>query len=240
MNISKLKCSLLALLSGTVMPVVANAVTIAGNVADRETLDAAYYAGSVDAVTMRAGSGGVSAPYGRTAVFVFQLPDIDPADIKSVTFSVTLLSFSSVPSFNLDLYALDARVSPDVLTTDYYAGPTPDTAEGVTLIQESFATSSSPVGTIGSSGAGTINLTDFVKEQLSAGNAGEYIFLMLCADVNISGFLGGYNFASANNTSNPIPELDITLIPEASGSSILLGSGILSALVLNRMRRQRK
>lgn len=240
MKTSKCILSLLACVSFLSLQATAAPVVITGDKADRETYTGPGWAATDTATTLRVGAGGSAPHLERAAVYVFQLPaGLAAADITDVSFSTTIITLAGTPTFNFDLYALNARSAKDVLTTDHYAGAN-DTRSGVTLIQKDFATKDVAAGLISISDAGKINLTSFVQSQLNAGKAGQYIFLRINA--NVSATSGGLNLASADNTSVMVPPtLTISTtnnIPEPGALVMVIGAGALFFAIRFRARRR--
>lgn len=210
-------------------PASADTITLSGLTSDAGLTANLQLDGGSAATTFRAGLT-TSSGFGRAGIWVFQLPtDLSASDIVSVSFSVGLVSISSSPSFNADLYAITASLNNNVQGSYYYNGSAADTTSGVSLIQDNFATSSTAAGMLSTSTDGSTALKSFVSAQIAAGNGGKYIFLRVSPDIDtLLSQATGYNFATANNITEGITLPTLTIItsssvPEPSTYAMILG-----------------
>lgn len=224
-------------------PASADTITLSGLTSDAGVTANLQLDGGSAATTFRSGLT-TSSGFGRAGVWVFQLPTtLSASDIVSVSFSVGLVSISSTPSFNADLYAITSSSSSSVLGSYYYNGSTADTTSGVSLVQDNFATSSTATGTVSTSTVGTTALTSFVSAQLTAGNGGKYIFLRVSSDLDtLLSQATGYNFATADNTTSGVTLPTLTIIttssiPEPSTYAMILGLFATGLAVCSRRTR---
>ncbi|MFA6962838.1 MAG: hypothetical protein WC205_18930 [Opitutaceae bacterium] len=239
-----LTISLLSLVCSSFTSTIASAatVTVSGLTTDAGVTANLQLDGGSSSTTFRAGLT-TSSGFGRSGVWVFQLPNISASDVQSVSFSVGLVSLTNSGSinFNSDLYAITATASNSVLGSYYYNGSAADTTSGVSLIQDNFTTTSTSTGAVSTSLAGDSALTSFVVSQLNAGNGGKFIFLRISADTDtLTSVAAGYNFATADNITDGVtlPTLTITTtsIPEPSTYAIILGLVAVGAAVMQRSR----
>lgn len=229
--------SLVVLVAASLMTSLsADVIKITGDTADRALMvweNNPNFDGGVNSSTFRAGVAGTDAKdgKGRAIIFVFQLPaNLASTNISSISFSATLASITSAGyfAFSGDLYALGVRSVNEVLKTDYYVGAN-DVSTGASLIQDDFVTSATSLGVVSTDASGNENLTSFVKAQLDAGKAGQYIFLRINPDYTTlpATIPAGYNFASADHSDgeNLWPTLTITTssIPEPSIVAMFIG-----------------
>ena len=126
--------------------------------------------------------GGYVAGKQMASVFPFELPAIlTGMEVIDVKFSVNLESVNASTTGNIDLYALNARSSDNVLVTDSYAGIF-GTSNNGTGIQDDFATKTTPVGIVNASPVGETTLVTFLNNQYGTASAGDFIFLRLNTD----------------------------------------------------------
>jgi hypothetical protein len=172
-----------------------------------------------------------TAGYGRNMLVVFQLPELGAVSnpFTTATFSVNFANKSGSPAYNVDLYGLAAQATPTLPTTVFHANSTVDGRPGITLIQQDFATTTTALGSLSTSGG---NLLAYLNAQYNAGaGAGQYVVLRFNPDSSTLGTTAvGYNFSSVDNGTNPIPSITYTAIPEPGGGALLLlgGMGLMS------------
>lgn len=124
------------------------------------------------------------APGAAVYVMPFQLPTLDVGEeFASASLSMQLFELIGTPA-SADLYVIGVRSSDEVLTSDFYFGPSDPLS---TLIQADFMTSSTPVRVDVNAGpfvttdaAGDVALTAALNAAYAGGaNAGKYVFLRL-------------------------------------------------------------
>ena len=202
----------------------ASAAVILGDTADarlRNNYSTTFFVDSQTDTTIGAGDESYVSLQ-RQYVSVFQLPDLGLVanPFTSATASFTLLSVNKVQNWmGLSLFALDARASSTVLTSDAGGG----TSVGLTLA------SNAPAGV-----KTTPDLATFLNAQYAAGaGVGQYVFFSFRPTD------GGeviWNFATADNaTAADLPVSDYAAIPEPA-SLALAGLAAGSLLTLRRRR----
>ncbi len=185
---------------GILSPLAANAAVINGETSDTDVRED----GSVSATSgnsLQAGASG-SPVYDRTAVYVFQLPNLGSVanPFTSAKFQFNLSSKSGTAP-NLDLYGLGRRASSTVLASDYYGETTTVDSTDAALIQNNILISSSAVGLTSTNSAGGTALNSYLNAQYASGaGAGQYVFLRLSTDAAASGS-NRHALTSAENAS---------------------------------------
>lgn len=127
-------------------------------------------------------------------VLPFKLPEVpEGKEIESVYLTLTVAAQNAWVDVNYDVYALDARNTPEVLATDYFIGDY-GTDANATAIQNGFMTKADAVAAdpddpnlnnteFTMSDDGAINLADFINAQYAGGaTAGQYVFIRYAAD----------------------------------------------------------
>lgn len=154
-----------------------------------------------------------------SAVFVFQLPTLQPGETvanASFTLRVVNAGGSPVPTSNLDLYGLAYRSEDSVLPSDYYSGER-DTSPSVTFLADSFRT---PSGSDGNSIVATAALTDYINAQIADGATSDsYIFLRVSSDAVLTSNAFYYLGSSTNTTQEP--QLTFDIVPEPATLTLL-------------------
>lgn len=163
--------------------------------------------------------------------YVFELPDlgalVNPFSNATLTFELNAIQNS--PSYNADLYGIDARAASNLITGDFYVGDATD--PNATKLQDSILTSSTSTGSVVS-----VDISSYLNTQYDGGaNIGEFVFLRLNRDGSTDIFdqQSGYLVATADASTNQ-PFLTYTAVPEPS-STALLGLGA-TALLLRRRK----
>jgi hypothetical protein len=190
----------------------------------------------------------------RTVIYVFQLPQSDTgiSQVKSATFSFTSIAtpanntaLSTPSNYGIDLYALPARATPDVLDSDNFsASPTAyNTVNGITtpstLITPNLFPIAQPipVGEILTNYAQGSTFVNFLNTQYGAdgSGAGKYIFLRLNTNgaPPLTENSGGYVNMSEATTGRPY--LAVTFVPEPSLATA--GALLLAATTFRRRPR---
>jgi len=212
------------LLASVIAPVMvssASAAVIYGDTADARAYNnwGTTGVGNVTDTSITAGD----QDYGNwnDYVSVFQLPNEGAVSnpFSAATASFTLESASGTSWVHLDLYALAARSSASVLTSDNGGG---------TNVGLSLSTSSTP----GVKSTSSANLLSFLNTQYAGGTgAGKYVFFAFRpTDVGSA----SYTFATADSaTEANRPTLSYTAVPEPASL------GLLAASALFALRRRR-
>ena len=154
--------------------------TILSGTSDGDITDGSPNALELAGSTCNLGDSGSSPYVNRCVIYVFQLPIsgtvANPFTSASFTFN-NLSASNSVK--NCDLYGLGRRVSPALLTSDYY-GSTTTVDTGATKLQTSIVTSSATAGLITTSTTANKALLNYLNAQYASGaGAGQYVFLRL-------------------------------------------------------------
>lgn len=176
-------CAIMAVIAAGVSAVGADVIYGLNNDTDVRS-DATVLADT--ATTLLPGSSG-SPAYDRSAVLVFQLPNLGAVSnpFTLALFRLNLSSKTGTPP-NADLYGLGRRVGATVLASDYYGQTTPVDPSDATLIQNNILTSSTATA-----------LTNYLNTQYANGaGAGQYVFLRLSSDTAPGGS-NRYNLTSA-------------------------------------------
>src|SRR5690606_24146343 len=109
------------LLAGVLAHSTAQAVTIYGKNDDRDVRDNGTM-GWIGETIVRVG--GASSNFDAAAVYVFELPALDPGEsILSASFEFEYLGLANTPSGNVDLHGLPYQSSSTVTASQYYDGP---------------------------------------------------------------------------------------------------------------------
>lgn len=129
-----------------------------------------------DASSMKSGYSGST---GLNPVVVFQLPTLPAGqEFSDASLRFYLQNKTGTPSFNADLYALGVSDQPDVLSTDFYAGPSDSSA---ILVKDDIM---DPSNTSGPKYASDQVLTDYLNAAYDYGaGAGAYVFFRLSPDL---------------------------------------------------------
>ncbi len=213
----KLNKKFVTLLAAGVTASSASAMTVAigGDTSDAEAT-ATGGVGAINNNTILAGSYYGAGP-GVAAVFAFQLPTLVAGEsFSAASLDLNLTGISGTPTFNGDLVGIRSNSSNAVLGSDYSGG---------TLLHDDYVTTASTAGS---------QVSDDFAAWLNTQTAGEFVFIRVEADIDVSGGVGsftGYNFTTANSGT---PTLNVTIVPEPS-STALLGLGGL-ALILRRRK----
>ncbi len=141
----------------------------------------------------------------RSPVFVFQLPDLGAvaSPFASASLAFHLRGMETVPG-NVDLYGLDARSSPTVLTSDFWGEtPTPDSTDAE-FLQDNLLVPSSATGVIHTS----TDIASYLNTQYAGGsNIGKYVFLRLSTDADFGNsqryFITTANGAATHDAGSP-------------------------------------
>jgi len=181
-GVAGLRCFLIAALALLVPP--ARGAIIHGQAGDTDIRDD----GSVSAASGTSLLVGVSGSpaFDRSAVYVFQLPDLgavaNPFTTAKFQFNVSSKS-GTVP--NVDLYGLGRRASPTVLAGDYYGETNTADPTDATLIQNQILTSAIATGVRTNSAAALLN---YLNAQYASGaGAGQYVFLRFSTETAATG-----------------------------------------------------
>ena len=166
-------------------------------------------------------------------VVVFELPDLggEAIDTADLTFDGKR-TWESV--WNVDLYGTRSAASASVSVADYGYGPTP----GGTLIQDNIMTPADLNNTWFSKSTdatGDAALAAWLADQYTAVGAGGFVFLRFNSDdvtPQPAGDVNTYTVAAANATTEAIPVLTITTVPEPASLSLIA----LGALMIARRR----
>jgi len=170
---------------------------------------------AANGTTLIPGGSGSAPAKNRASVFVFQLPElgvrVNPFLTASFVWNYEVIG--NTPP-DLDLYGLDRRVSPAVLTNDYY-GETAVLDSNATLIQTSILTATSPTGLQTNSSAALLN---YLNVQYTDGaGAGQYVFLRFSTDASIGGAIKRYYLTSSDGgvagPTDTRPRVNFTVAP---------------------------
>jgi hypothetical protein len=149
------------------------------------------------------------------AIIPFAIPTID-ANMKVVnaTLSVNVELNNAWKNVRYDLYALPARVTPNILNTDYYMSGNTDVTAGVSLIQSGFVVNNmlttGPIGVMKSDVNGSIKLTTFINNLLTNAPSGsKYFFLRVNPNRSDLDNWIRLNFSSAETVTPPSIELTL-------------------------------
>ncbi|KAB1068057.1 hypothetical protein F6U93_07935 [Tamlana haliotis] len=118
-------------------------------------------------------------------VMPFALPDL-PADkkVKSAVLKVNVKNNNSWITVEYDVYAIQPRVSSEVLASDFFLGAY-DTDGNATGIQKGFIKNGDPVGEFVMDDASGANLGTYMNNLYENGaSAGEFMFLRISANRN--------------------------------------------------------
>ena len=196
---------------------------------------------------------GAGDSFNCVALYRFELPDLgaiaDPFATADFEFSyLSSTTGDEELTNNLDLYGIDLRTAEDqVLGTDFFVGPGPDSRGTVVTLQEDIVSPASEIGRINS-----VDIADYLNTLYDSGNGvGQFVTFRLSPDyVNtdlVIGVTNRYNFGTANNpdatlqpiinfTTGDTPVLlgDVNLDNEVNFGDIgpfisVLSSGVLQA-----------
>jgi hypothetical protein len=221
----------------------AGTIVVVGDPGDGE-VDVNGLPGSFALTQVRVGTGGNNVR-GIADVFFFALPNVpSPTSIVGAQLNLQYLGISQfsvlvTPEFNADLFGLGARLTPTVLSSDYYDGNASLSTD--TLLLKGLITPSTVPGSLHVSGSSLLNfLTSLYKPDGTPTAA--YVVIRANADVHLPAFSNpyrGYELASADNGDASFrPELDLTVnaIPEPASFAILGGLAILIGGYCGRQR----
>lgn len=185
-------------------------------------------------------------PSSRGLEYVFKLPTSDTGQttVRSAEFRFTVTSTLAKPTtYNVDLYALPARILPTTLDTDYFIGAletiTPPTGATTRIVDNLVLPDNvtTPKEVVVPFDTGT-SFVDFLNTQYgpTGSGAGKYIFLRLNPDVLqlIAPDDTGWNANMAEATTGK-PTLVVTFVPEPT---LMLPAGVLLLTTLRRRRRR--
>ncbi|MGL4398950.1 MAG: autotransporter-associated beta strand repeat-containing protein [Luteolibacter sp.] len=181
-------------------PFAGHAAQLQGQTSDTEIRED----GSISAVTgtiLQPGGSGTPA-LDRSAVYVFQLPDLgavaNPFTTAKFQFNVSSKT-GTAPT--VDLYGLGRRASSAVLASDYYGETTTADPTDATLLQNNILTSATPNGLAATNSAGNTALNTYLNAQYASGaGAGQYVFLRLSTETATTG-PNRFNLGSADNAT---------------------------------------
>ncbi len=153
-----------------------------------------------------------AADYGTAtqmnAVMPFALPAIpEGKEIVAAYLKVNVefnnASWGAKPSY--DVYALDARDTPEVLYTDFYKGAYDEDASA-TAMQQGFYADGDPLGEYVMSSGSAENMADFITQQFENGaTAGQFVFLRINSSVDnptwVQSKISSYETSNADNRS---------------------------------------
>jgi hypothetical protein len=181
-------------------------------------------------------------PGNRTVVYVFQLPASDTGlnVINGANFKFTIASASTTPTYGVDLYAISARQSPNVLITDNYFGPlqteVPLTGATERIVDNLLpAGAPFPIGELSTDFSTGSPFVNFLNAQygVDGSGAGKYIFLRLNADQTLGAETTG-GTVHMSETPTGKPTLTLSFVPEPSLA--LAGTAIFALRMLSRRR----
>jgi len=198
----------------------------------------------IDASVSHVGAGtDAPGPGARSLVFVFQLPvvpDGQPAVVSSADLQFTIVTDRADGLYNIDLYALPARSTSTVQSTDRFAGALDASA---TLIEDNIIPSvNTYTGVIHTSSDADLLLIQYLNGVYgpSGDGAGQWVFLRLNPDQNPPAEISGVDVAQANNATGKLdsqkPTLTIDFVPEPSFGGFVLGGVIVACR--RRLRRK--
>lgn len=120
-----------------------------------------------------------------SGIVMFPLPALPTGrKVVSADLRMSLYQAATYYSFGVDLYALRASASPNIIAADYYSGPYGVIA-GHTPIMDNFAFSRGTGLYSVTNGIARTNLGSWVQSQYDAGAAaGQFVFLCLAPDTN--------------------------------------------------------
>jgi hypothetical protein len=229
------------------------AVVVIGDLADQTIRNDGIRANTATGRLGASTSGGPAAQGGRSAVFVFRLPQPpagQPAIVLAADLQFTVVTDLKSGDYNIDLYGLGARSTSAVLSTDYFAGDRD--ASDATLIRDNILAKPPPdrgTGIISSATTamaaaaaatdGVDPLVDYLNTQYRAdgSGAGLYVFLRLNPDIVLPIENSGVDVAFADNTTGK-PQLTISYVPEPGAGLVI--TVVTSAPLLCRGRRGRR
>jgi hypothetical protein len=201
-------------------------LTIGGDSGDSSVQDGAAI-NLTDAMlpALRVGSGGDNER-GHAAVFFFELPTLPSRDsLLAANLDLHYLGFTPfsfpqhVPRNDADLYGIGVRSVAEVNSADYYDGDPAGTSDS--LITASLLTPASAVGLLPFGADSESNLLDFIRDSYNADGMPIDRFAVLRVNMAVdvgtdSGDLFGYELATADNSSDLVPQLSLTFdaVPE--------------------------
>jgi hypothetical protein len=207
-------------------------VTIGGDPGDSSVQDgAAVNPADATLPALRVGSGGDNER-GHAAVFFFELPTLPSrdsllaADLQLHYLGFTPFSFPQhVPRNDADLYGIGVRSVAEVSAVDYYDGDPGGTSDS--LITASLLTPASATGLLPFGLDSQSNLLDFIRDSYNGDGTplDRYAVFRVNMAVDVvtdSGDLFGYELATADNSSDLVPQLSLTFDTVPEPSSILV------------------
>lgn len=188
---------------------------------------------------LEVGSAGGDGSENTVGVFVFDLPALAPGEsFGSASFTAGLdakIRPAAGFGFNLDLYALGPRATASVSRVDFYVGAFGGDPTDATPLADNFATDSTPLGAVSSSGgqgAGAATLAAYLNGVYADAGAGDrFLFLRVSPDANPPGSTGAlraYSLTAAEEFDEPgvvRPFISYTIVPEPACAPLLLAAG---------------
>ena len=167
-------------------------------------------------------------------LYRFELPDLgavaDPFTTADFTFSyISSTTTDDAPlSANLDLYGIGLRgLEDEVLGSDFFIGPGPDTRGSVVTLQEDILTPVSEIGRFTS-----VDIADYLNTLYDSGNGiGQFAVFRFSPDFADTGIIDGvqdrYNLGATENDDESLrPVINFT-----TGGPVLLGDANLDETV---------
>lgn len=182
-------------------------------------------------------------PGNRTVIYVFQLPASDTGVnlVDQANFTFTVASALTTPTYNIDLYAIEARSNPVLQTGEFnnYGQPLVFTETAPSkLIKDNLLPAGQPfpVGDVSTDFLKGSDFVTFLNDQYGTDGSGigKYLFLRLNADQVMGAVTSGGNVNMAESATGR-PTLTLTFVPEPS--TLLLAAPVGAAAALRRPRR---
>ena len=136
-----------------------------------------------------------------TALIPFQLPCIN--NQRTIVSADVLLNVEAVegsPMGNIDLYLMEMRTRSDVLTTDYYAGPSSEANSGI-IIAENLINDQT-IGGINLSSGQQITLGSELNELYNTGACNKFAFIRLNSNFANEPNNSYYSISSSDNLNS--------------------------------------